>query len=249
MWYRIRDGLINLLLRAMNLFPYPVTHNLQKAMALRKAFWHISIEALPGAYFEFGVAFGNSMQSAVLASRSAKARFLGVPAIQRQFFGFDTFDQFVSDDPEDFHETWAGGKFSFSESRVRKRFTRYPEVSFFKGDVTQLGVESEFRTLVNSSTQGSLVAIAMLDMDLKGPTASALEWLAQRLQNGSLLIFDELYAFGGSFEKGEMGALGDFLLTHPEITLREFSSYGDGGRVFQVQIGTGYREIKNLSAL
>ena len=246
---RIRDSLINLMLRAMNLLPYPFTHNLEKAATLRKVFWHIGIEALPGDYFEFGVAFGNSLQSAVFASRSAKADFLGVQAVGRKFFGFDTFEEFASDDPDDLHETWAGEKFSFSFSTVSRRFHRHPAVRLFKGDVTQLGVASDFREVVDSATQGSLVAVAMLDMDLKGPTSAALEWLAPRLQSGSVLIFDELFAFRGSYEKGEMGALGDFLAMHPEISLREFSSYGDGGRVFQVQIGQVHREIRNLRAL
>ena len=226
-----------------------MTHNIEKAKALKKIFWHVGIEGLPGDYFEFGVAFGNSMQAAVLASRSAKASFLGVKKMERRFFGFDTFDQFTSDDPSDVHETWVGGKFSFSFSSVSRRFSRYREVQLFKGDVTQLGVASDLRDQVDQATRGCKVAVAMLDLDLKGPTASALEWLAPRLQNGSVLIFDELFAFLGSPEKGEMGALVDFLAAHPEISLREFSSYGDGGRVFQVGIGSTHREIRNLSAV
>lgn len=49
--------------------PIPVIHNLQKATMLKKVFWQQNVDAVQGDYLEFGVAHGNSMKSALLASQ------------------------------------------------------------------------------------------------------------------------------------------------------------------------------------
>lgn len=231
----VRDKLIDFVIFILQMTPYPVTHNIEKSKALRQAFWHINLESLPGDYFEFGVAFGNSLQSARLASKMSVAPRLGVFSQKRKFFAFDTFDSFKSSDPDDMHPTWSGSRFSFSFESVKKRFKRHDEVVILKGDVTDLGTESEFFEFVQKSMRtDQRVAIALLDMDLKGPTTAALKFLKPMLQTGSILIFDEYFAFRGDPSLGESGALADFLATNQDIRVREFGAYGDGGRVFQV---------------
>ena len=233
----LRDKLFNLVISIIQLTPYPVTHNIEKARALRKAFWHINLERLEGDYFEFGVAFGNSLEAARLASRRSTARRLGVKSQARRFYAFDTFESFVSDDLDDDHATWRGVSFSFPYDSVVRRFKRHPEVKIFKGDATQLGSEGDFKASVAASMgDESKVAIVMFDMDLKGPTAGALRFIEPRLQTGSLMFFDEFFAFNGNPQMGESGALSEFLAQNPRISLREFAHYGDGGRVFQVQV-------------
>lgn len=233
----LRDKVIDLFIHLMQLVPYPVTHNIEKVKAIRKAFWHLNLENLSGDYFEFGVAFGNSLRSAQLASKKSIAPRLGVHSQPRKFFAFDTFEAFSSRDEDDNHATWSGAKFSFPFKTVKARFRRNPEVTIFKGDVSDLGYNSSFRNKVMGEIGGNRkVAIAMFDMDLKGPTTAALSFLEPMLQNGSLLIFDEFYAFGGAEELGESGALREFLATNQNVALREFAAYGDGGRIFQVQL-------------
>ncbi len=233
----LRDKLIDFFIYLMQVVPYPVTHNIEKTNAIRKAFWHLNLEKLSGDYFEFGVAFGNSLRSAQLASKKSIAPRLGVNSQPREFFAFDTFEAFTSSDKDDNHATWTGEKFSFPFETVKARFRKNPEVKLFKGDVSDLGHDSLFfKKVMGEIGSNRKVAIAMFDMDLKGPTASALRFLEPMLQNGSILIFDEFYAFGGAEELGESGALREFLVSNQNVSLREFASYGDGGRIFQVQL-------------
>lgn len=72
---RARDKLIDSVLYLVQRGPNPVTHKIEKAKLLKKVFWHINIERLHGEYFEFRVAFRNSIQSLVLASKFARPAF------------------------------------------------------------------------------------------------------------------------------------------------------------------------------
>lgn len=222
-----------------------MTHNLEKVAALRKSFWHLAIEGLPGDYFEFGVASGNSLSSARLAAKGARARFLGVEPIFRNFYGFDTFDSFQSSDPDDSHHTWTGSRFSFDIASVARRFNRHPEVKLFKLNAEVLGSGTPEADSVDSSVGNSTVAIALFDMDIKGPTVVALDWILPRLQPGALIIFDEFFAFNGSDHLGESGALSELLKGNQGLRLREFHSYGDGGRVFQVAENARFSPNRN----
>ena len=231
----LRDRMFDIFLAFIQRVPYPVTHNLEKARVLRKVFWHLNVEGMQGDYFEFGVAFGNSLEAARLAAKSGRAPRLGISSPDRRFFGFDTFESFSSNDKDDQHSTWQGRKFSFPYETVKKRFRRRSNVTVLKGDASDLGSATVFdrsaRTQIGPSPK---VAVAMFDMDLKGPTTGALKFVFPMLQDGSILIFDEFFGFGGRPELGESGALQDFLADHPELRLREYAHYGDGGRVFQV---------------
>lgn len=151
---KARDKLIDSVLYLVLRGPNPVTHKNVKAKLLKKVFWHINIERFHGEYFEFGVAFRNSMQSLVLASKFARAGFFGVGSQDGKFFGFDTFESFQSNDPGDEYETWVGDKFSFDLDTVSRGFARNPQVMQTRGDASRLGSESDFRDTVDSSVGG-----------------------------------------------------------------------------------------------
>ena len=80
----------------------------------------------------------------------------------------------------------------------------------------------------------NMAAVVLFDMDLYAPTLAALFWSRQLLQQGTFLIFDEFFSFSGDSNRGESRALREFLEEFPEITLRDFASYGCGGKVFIV---------------
>ena len=79
-------------------------------------------------------------------------------------------------------------------------------------------------------------AVILFDMDLYTPTRSALFWVKGLIQQGTFLIFDELHAFAGNSNKGEARALNEFTEMNPLLSLREFCSYGAGGKVFIVDL-------------
>ena len=49
-------------------------------------------------------------------------------------------------------------------------------------------------------------------------------------------MFDEYFSFGADQNKGEARALKEFLALHPEFVIRDFASYGAGGKIFVVDL-------------
>jgi O-methyltransferase len=226
-----------LVLRALGVVPAPVIHNIEKSITLKMAFWHLAVDQVEGAYVEFGVASGNSMRSAELAERGSGSKSLGVMRVPRELVGFDTFNSFSTGSDDDLHQTWEGSNFSVPISRVKKRFRRAGQrVSFHAVDCSKLGdAQSEYGP-VSSYVASQDIAIVLMDMDLGDPTEKALDWIRPKLRTGTIVIFDEYFAYGGDPSKGEAGAWTRFLAKNPEISGRIMKTYGDGGAMFQISI-------------
>ena len=67
--YKVSSLIVDLVLSFWQRIPGPVIHNLEKAWALKKLFWHLNVDGISGAYLEFGVAHGHSMRSAQIGRR------------------------------------------------------------------------------------------------------------------------------------------------------------------------------------
>jgi hypothetical protein len=111
----------------------------------------------------------------------------------------------LSSHQSDFHSSWTGTKFSSPYTDVCKRFRKRKDVTLFQVNVEELGSKPE----LDQACQGP-AAIVLFDMDLYGPTRKALSWIRPLLQQGTLIIFDELYHFRGDPSKGEFLALNEF---------------------------------------
>ena len=181
---------------------------------LKKIFWHLAVDAIGGDYLEFGVAFGNSMHSALYASKNARAKILGISSI-------------------DAHSTWTGNLYNLSLEQIERKFRKFEQVRFVQCDATALS-KPNLPFEIDSLRDGRKAAVILFDMDLYGPTASALQWIRPMIQQGTFLIFDEYFAFGGARDRGESLAVTEFLQIFPELELRQFSTYGAGGVVFIV---------------
>ncbi len=226
----------DLLLRAVGLVLATLVHNLAKARAIELAFWHLAVDQVPGGYVEFGVASGNSMRSAEIAERRAFLTSLGTARVERNLYGFDTFEGFASTSPDDSHATWQGSRFSVDIDRVRTRFRSS------RGRVSLFALNAETTTDADGNPQLPLadfvdedaIACALMDMDLGEPTWRALEWIEPTLVSGSIVIFDEYLSFRGNPSDGEVEAWSRSLGGHPAITARVLTAYADGGVAFQL---------------
>lgn len=232
--YRTTSLIVDLVLSFWQRIPGSVIHNLEKARALKKLFWHLNVDGISGAYLEFGVAHGHSMRSAQIAEATSFSQKLGIHRIKRNLYGFDTFEKFIGDAVLDVHPTWNGDLFNVPVEKVRGRFRNAINVKFAKLDVNTL-VSNKALDYKHFGINEK-ASIILFDMDLYGPTKSALEWSAGLLQQGTFLIFDEYFAFGGNQQKGEARALNEFLDKHSEFSVREFDNYGAGGKIFIVDI-------------
>lgn len=227
----------DLVLRLVGLVPAPVIHNVGKALTLKMAFWHLAVDQVEGAYVEFGVASGNSMRSAELAEKTSGSKSLGVQRISRELVGFDTFASFSTSSASDMHGTWQGDNFSVPISRVKKRFRGAGNrVNFHAVDCSKLSDSSNVYGPLDSYVMSEKIAIVLLDMDLGDPTEQALDWIRPKLQTGTIVIFDEFFAYRGDPTLGEAGAWLRFLERNPEISSRVIKTYGDGGVMLQISI-------------
>jgi hypothetical protein len=218
----------------VTLFPTTASHNIAKLNALRVIFHNLALDKVEGPYVEFGVAFGNSLNAALLANKKTAFKALGIPTIERKFFGFDTFKEFSSTSPEDEHKTWSGSLFSTNVKNVEKRFSKRKNVILLQTDVCSLATTTVDSLKLNNVILDQKVAVVMFDMDLKAPTLSALIWIEPKLMPGSILIFDEFFGFAGDSTLGEAGAFAEFSEKYSDIVFREVMRYGTGGVVFQV---------------
>ena len=228
--------LVDFVLRFWQHIPAPVMHNLEKAHAIKKIFWHLNVDQFEGCYIEFGVAHGYSMRSAEIAESNTHSKVIGVKRIPRNLFGFDTFESFQSNAQIDSHPTWEGTLFNVPLSQIQNRFSSSKNIKFIKMDVTRLIGDSG--KIVDSNDLGisEKAAIILFDMDLYEPTFSALCWSRQLMQTGTFILFDEFFAFGGDSNKGEARALREFLNLNAEVRVRDYASYGAGGKIFIVEI-------------
>ena len=233
MSYFLTSRIVDTVLAIWQRIPGPVIHNLDKARMLKRIFWHLNVDGVPGDYIEFGVAHGHSLRAAEIAQKKSSSKAMGVNQIQRQLFGFDTFERFVSDSNIDAHPTWDGTAFNVDYEKVSKRFRGRENVCLVQIDANTL---SSAVSVVPAASFGirNKAAVVLFDMDLYAPTLAALFWSRQLIQQGTFLIFDEFFSFSGDSSKGEARALREFLVKFPEITLRDFASYGCGGKVFVV---------------
>lgn len=233
--YFLKSKIVDLVLNFWQRVPGPVIHNLEKARILKKLFWHLNVDGIEGDYFEFGVAHGNSMRAAELAVKHGHFNSLGVKHISRNLYGFDTFENFIGGGVIDDHPIWEGNLFNVPHKLVQRRFRRSRNVHLFKLDANLLDPELNEYEYSRFGIKRK-AAIILFDMDLYGPTKSALTWATDLIQQGTFLVFDEYFSFGGDQGKGEARALIEFVTENSNLILRDFGTYGVGGKIFVVDL-------------
>ena len=229
------NRVVDIFLEIVQRIPPIVLHNMEKAKMLKLVFWHLAVDGMGGDYVEFGVAQGGSLKAAILANKFSKSKLIGVNSVSRNFWGFDTFQKFLSENQSDkAHPTWHGSKFNSNYEIVARRFKKFKFVKLIAVDVSQL--RQMYPTPSLSLGISKQAAVIFFDMDLYSPTLSALRWVSPIIGQGTFLIFDESFAFSGDVRKGEAAALTQFMVSRSDINLRYFGSYGAGGVVYIVDL-------------
>ena len=81
-------------------------------------------------------------------------------------------------------------------------------------------------------------AIINLDCDLYSSAREALEIVAPKLIQGSVILADDWNTFGGDRKSGERKAVSEFLEEHPDIEFENWFPYQYAGQAFIVHINT-----------
>ena len=217
-------------------------------------------EGIPGDYLEFGVFKGSSFVEAIKELEFAHAKWGNQnKATNRQAYSSDSFkkadEDFLTLDFKEQVRYFAFDSFlglpdleeiDLGHSRFRKGRYDFSEANFFSNVLSQtllqknrlITVPGFYSESLSNSLYNQLdlkqASIVMIDCDLYSSTKDVLRFITPLLVDGSILIFDDWYAYKGSPFKGERLATFEWLQDNPQIVLSEFASRGTHQRAFIV---------------
>lgn len=169
---------------------------------------------LAGEYAEFGVFSGRSSVRAYYYMHNALA---GSP---RRIVAFDSFQGLPPLSKEDRvrYQDFEAGAYACSEEdyRANLRALGVPDDSI----LTVPGWFSDTCNTETASRRGiGKIAVAHIDCDIYSATLTVLRFLADHMEDGGLIVFDDWGSYRGHPELGQRGALAQFQREHPELWL------------------------------
>jgi hypothetical protein len=163
-----------------------------------------------GNYYEFGVGRGRTMMRFIKALK-LYCRLADIDPYSYSILGFDSFEGLpVKESARDDHPAWHQRQFQYTIDDIGQRIGSQLDIDkgtvrlikgFFKDRLTpELAAEL-------SSRPPSIVTI---DVDYYSSAKTVLDWLSRIAPSGCLFYFDDLWAFYGHPEMGEIGAINEF---------------------------------------
>jgi O-methyltransferase len=175
-----------------------------------------------GDYYEFGLYRGYTFWYAQRAADRAGVRDM-------RFLGFDSFAGLPDVRGEDKKAgIFIPGDYLCEREDVERQITAHG-FDWSRAALIE-GFFDESLTPATKQEHGAgRAALVMVDCDLYQSTVPVLAFLADLLQDGTVVLFDDWYCFGGEGDRGEPRAFREFLEAHPDWQaewLMDFPTYG-----------------------
>lgn len=203
---------------------YKYTDEHVKFVHILEAVNYARVALLPVVYFEFGCHSARTFSAAVRA-----ANYLRVP--DAQFFAFDSFQGLPQVDPSQdgyFEEgTFHTSKQDFFQKVKKKSGLSLSDEQVIEGFYS----ESLTQELQKKLPKASIIHV---DVDLYSSTKEVLNFIAPLLMVGTVILFDDWYAFAPGANQGEAKALYEFLDENPNFSFQEWKNYSTFGKSFFV---------------
>lgn len=194
------------------------------AEIIYKSFAYLMNNKISGNYAEFGVFNGNTTLEGFAASR-----VFGLD--EMQFYVFDSFEGLPELDNKDTQEIFFKGQFSSSldnfVNNLKVEHVNIERFHIFPGYYNE--------TLPKLNLGELKLAFVFIDCDLYSSTVPVLEFIKDKLRQGSIIAFDDWYCYD-SPEKGERKAVAEWLQRNPDIELIEYSNFHWAGKSFIVNL-------------
>ncbi len=208
-----------------------IIHNVDKYTAIKKSFYLAALEDIKGNYLEFGVFTGSSFCHSIRCSKALESFNLNMSTTK--FYGFDSFEGFGALTEDDQHPFFVNSNFKTSLESVLKRVRKITSPDKFqlipgffsdslKNGPRSLGIEGA-------------ASIIFIDSDTHSSAQQALDFCHPLIQDGTIFILDDYFAYRGNPKKGVANAFIQFIDKH-RLTARQVFSYGMGGVVFIISI-------------
>jgi O-methyltransferase len=192
---------------------------------LAQAFEFVKTNGIEGDYFEFGLWRGKTFAWARLMAR--RYRVGGVV-----FRGFDSFCG-LPEPKEQRYNIWNKGQFAcnrhdFERLLAKKGFlsSEYALTEGFYDKSLTPSLSAELMSL------GVKAAVIYIDCDLYESTRDVLLFMRPFLQDGTVLCFDDYFAFRGRTDMGEQRALREFQAVNADVILTPYVVFGSLGHSF-----------------
>jgi len=161
------------------------------------------------SYYEFGVAGGGSMEIYILALKQFCRKYK-FDLNKFHIYAFDSFAGLPARTGEsDSHLHWDKGLMVHQEDEVLKKIRRqkFPRKNFHI-------IKGFYENSLTDDLRKRLTlfppSLINIDCDYYSSTATALEWLAPFLGSGAIFRFDDIWAFHGNTDYGELKAINEF---------------------------------------
>lgn len=175
------------------------------------------IQELPGHIVEVGVARG---RNAILFGQLIKMN--GEDSV-RNYYGFDTFDGYVSEDlqsnPHLSAKAWKGISKDYVEGRL-KALGLNSVSHLIQGDIKETASRFMQEGARRFSSNHMKVALLYIDCNAKEPAQFAMEFFYPHMVNGGIICIDE------KRQGGELAALSEFAEKHSLKLQRDAGVFG-----------------------
>lgn len=220
----------DLVAEAIGWLPPILQNNFGKYDSLKKAFYLASQDAVEGDYLEFGVYTGASMSAAIRLSRDS---FLP-RARPMRYFGFDSFKGFGELSEEEKKHGWLKDEnFQSNAEMVRRRLSKQlRDPSHLR--LVEGYYDATLRGKKPSDYGIGKAAVILIDCDTFSAAVPVFDFIAQAVQEGTILIMDDFFLYKGSSTLGVYGAFRKFEEKMKGWRLRQMWNYGCGGVVYIV---------------
>ena len=157
-----------------------------------------------GDYLEFGVFRGQRLVQAYETAKYVTTRVLSASLEAMRFVGFDSFEGSSRASLEEVTSSMPGK--AMAEGRIKL------VKGWFQDTLT---IETKRQLELSSAS------IVYIDCEYYESTVPCLEFITDLLVDGSILIFDDWWIFGGRKDRGEQQAFYEWKARH-RISTREF---------------------------
>ena len=187
---------------------------------INMAFGYCSNNKIEGDFAEFGVFKGHT----TIEAWKAAARH-GLKNMK--FWLFDSFEGLPEVRGNDADGPFETSEFRFGRTGYERNLHKN-RIDFSRLEITE-GFFDE--TLPKTQTDRKF-SVVWVDCDLYESTVPVLEWLTDKLVDGSVICFDDWYTFNARPDKGEQRACAEWLAANPDLSLMPYREFHWAGKSF-----------------
>ena len=213
-------------------------------------------EGVEGDYFEFGVFKGASFirayhsinyytnlwkdfdrtKKAFSNIDLAKKSFNNYKQTKRNFYAFDSFEGLPEiKGIDEGHAIFQKGRYDCSKENFKKNLITN-NVNLDDVIIVEGFYDKTLTPQLKDSLKIKKAAIIVIDCDLYESTKPVLKFITSIIDNGTIIIFDDWYAYKGDPNKGEQKACQEWIKENNHINLIPYKNYSTHQMSFIVNL-------------